>query len=231
VNQTMKKLIFSATGDSHVGKRENNEDVFLFTENLFVVADGIGGHNAGEVAANYAIAVIEEVVRVMSQGKQRDPAKVLCEAISIANRIIRKHQKTTYAGMGTTVVALYAYEGKAAIGHAGDSRCYRLRKESFRQLTSDHSDGTHMIHRSLGHRAIENGDIQEVDMQAGDIFLLCSDGLNVLSDARIKKILKESGEAEDLVRTALELKDHQQDNVTAIVIRVKEDTNVRQENA
>lgn len=214
------KWVFTATGDSHVGKRENNEDVFLFTEDLFVVADGIGGHAAGEVAANYAVAVIEEVVRVMAEESKRDAIGILCEAISVANRIIRKQARHPFKGMGTTVVALYAYKGMAAIGHAGDSRCYRLRKESFRQLTTDHSGGGHSINRSLGHRPNESGDVREIDVQEGDVFLLCSDGLNVLSDTRIKRILKEDGEAEDLVHAVLELDLDHQDNVTAIVIRV-----------
>jgi PPM family protein phosphatase len=219
----LKRASLVATGDSHVGKRENNEDVFLFTESLFIVADGIGGHAAGEVAANYAVAIIEQVVRVMSETSNRDASSILCEAISIANRIIKKHARPPYRGMGTTVVALYAAEGKAIVGHAGDSRCYRLRKDSLRQLTVDHSDGTHMINRSLGHRPKESGDVQEVNLQVGDVFLLCSDGLNVLSDTRIKKILKEDGEAEDLIRAALELDLDHQDNVTAIVIRVEKE--------
>jgi protein phosphatase len=223
---TFKSLAFKATGDSHVGRRENNEDVFFFTEDLFIVADGIGGHSSGEVAANYATASIEEVVRVLSQKPDRTAVEVLSEAISISNKIIMKHARSPrsrYRGMGTTVVALHVCEGKAAVGHAGDSRCYRLRNGKLKQLTVDHSEGDHRINRSLGYLASETGEIQEVDVQAGDVFLLCSDGLNVLTTKYIKKILKEGGEAEDLVRSALELGMTHQDNVTAIVVRVVEE--------
>jgi len=218
-------LIFTATGGSHIGKRENNEDVFLFTKDLFVVADGIGGHSSGEVAANYAIAVIDEVVRVLSQKPNRDAVSVLREAISISNKIILKHSKSPrskFRGMGTTVVALHVCEGKVAVGHAGDSRCYRLRKGKLKQLTVDHSEGGHSINRSLGHRASEAGDVQEITAQAGDVFLLCSDGLNVMTDDYIKMLLSKGGEAGDLVREALDLGLAHQDNVTAIVVRVRE---------
>jgi len=220
-------LILTATGESHVGARENNEDVFLFTEHIFVVADGIGGHASGEIASNYAIAVIEEVVCRMLDLPDQEASEVLRQAIGIANKVIRKQARRAHRGMGTTVVALYINNGAAAVGHAGDSRCYRLRRGVLKQITKDHSDGSNYIHRSLGHHPDETGDIQVVDVKEGDIFLLCSDGLNVVPEDQIKKILRSGGEAENLVAAALGLQAAYQDNVTAVVVRVRKTPKVK----
>jgi len=214
-------MIYLATGHSHVGKRENNEDVFLFTEDLFLVADGIGGHQAGEVASTAAAVAIEKTVEQFQSGSA---AEVLRQAVINADQFIYKRgrAKREHSGMGTTIVALLFRAGIAAVSHAGDSRCYRMRQPgNLEQITQDHAaKGSHIIHRSLGGGNHEGGEMREFDVKIGDVYLLCSDGLNVLSDKRIEDILRDGGEAEDLVLAALALDEHHQDNVTALVLRV-----------
>lgn len=209
---------FPATAKTHVGKRENNEDVFLFMGDLFIVADGMGGHVSGEVASTMAAVMIQKAV---AQFYDFPVGKVLQDAVALADQVIRKRarQKEHY-NMGTTVVALFVKGNKAALVHAGDSRCYRLRRGRLEQLTKDHSDGTHIIHRSLGSGRVEVGELQEFTVVVGDAFLLCSDGLNVLSPSKLEEILKRGGAAEDLVNAAIVLDAPGQDNVTAIVMRV-----------
>jgi serine/threonine protein phosphatase PrpC len=212
---------YPATAKTHVGKRENNEDVYLFMKDLFVVADGIGGHASGEVASTMAAAVIQKAIELLYD---LPVGRALQDAVTLADQVIRKRaRQKEHLNMGTTVVALFVKGSKAAIVHAGDSRCYRLRlKGKLEQLTKDHSDGTHIIHRSLGCSRVEIGELRELTVAVGDVFLLCSDGLNVLPEEKIEEILRRGGAAEDLVNAAIVLDAARQDNVTAIVMRVTE---------
>lgn len=232
-------------GLTDAGKvRQNNEDALLVGEGhdptLLVVADGIGGFEAGEIASSITI----DVLRTLESGETFE------EAIQEANRRIlaaaRDDEKLS--GMGTTIVAVrFAGEPEAPeaeVAHVGDSRAYLLRGEELRSLTEDHSlvselirsgeltraEASHHPQKNLITRALGAGEEIEVDtstlnVEAGDRLLLCSDGLSdMVPEDRIQSILIESsGDPETPARRLLSaaLDAGGSDNVTAIVADVK----------
>lgn len=211
----------SAFGLSDVGRRrEGNEDEFRFDVGLglYAVADGMGGHAAGEVASRLAVETMMDVVRRRrAENPTTDAAKTadqLREAVDEANRRICDSIRVNdeQRGMGTTVAALLAADSTAVIGYVGDSRVYLLRRDQLRRLTSDHSwvneqvkmglltdDAAqrhpmrNIVTRALGSRTDVLVDIVEEAMQPGDVFLLCSDGLNtMLDDEEIRAVLSQN---------------------------------------
>ncbi len=209
----------SAFGLTDVGqRRETNEDDFLVepSRGVYAVADGMGGHAAGEIASRLAIETLQEVLQRPKTADQRmsveDAAEWLREAVVEANRriceSIRLHDERR--GMGTTVVALVHSGDEAVVGHVGDSRLYLLRADELLRMTSDHSwvneqvklglmnDDTAQRHpmrnivtRALGSRPEVLVDLTSIQTQPGDVFLLCSDGLNtMLADEQIHEILR-----------------------------------------
>ncbi len=161
---------------------------------LAIVADGMGGHNAGNRASELAVNIIREII-----GATDNPSeKVLAEAVQAANIAIfnEASENVDYAGMGTTVTVFLLFEGQAWMAHVGDSRLYRLRKNAWIQLSEDHTfvagmerNGlitaeqarTHpdrnVLDRAVGtHRYLEIM-LMPVDLETGDVFFLCSDGL------------------------------------------------------
>ncbi len=174
------RLVMRAAGNSVTGKRPSNEDAFLLSkEHVFVVADGMGGHAAGEVASKMAI---DDIKRRLRNGIPADVGSFLTFATQGIHQALlnhsAKHPET--AGMGTTFTALCLRGHKGYVAHVGDSRCYLLRDGMGSQLTVDHTAGGHVITNCLGaqvqsHRTTQ---ILQVDLQAGDIFVLCSDGLS-----------------------------------------------------
>jgi serine/threonine protein phosphatase PrpC len=143
-----------AVGLTDTGKvREHNEDsIALDTDiGLYVLADGMGGYNAGEVASGIAVKTITNLVREAFTAQELDgadkstglhrPSIILRDAIARANKIIHQTSKsqTQCEGMGTTVVAALLHDNRVTVAHVGDSRLYRLRKDNFEQLTMDHS--------------------------------------------------------------------------------------------
>jgi len=143
-----------AVGLTDTGKvREHNEDSIAWDADigLFVLADGMGGYNAGEVASGIAVKTIVNLVRESFAGQELEgvdkatglhrPSIILRDAIARANKIIHQTSKSQSQceGMGTTVVSALFYDNRVSIAHVGDSRMYRLRKDSFEQLTMDHS--------------------------------------------------------------------------------------------
>ena len=233
-------------GVTHAGKvRQNNEDALLVgegeDETLFVVADGIGGFEAGEVASSLAVAVLKEL----------QPDESFKAAIGEANRRIvaagRGDEKLS--GMGTTVVAI-RFGGKqgepvAEVAHVGDSRAYLMRGGDMNPITEDHSlvaelvrsgDLTrdqaaehpqkNLITRALGADEEVDVDTAILSVEAGDRILLCSDGLSdMVSEAGISEILAESPDhperaARGLLSAALDAGGN--DNITVVVVDVKE---------
>lgn len=201
----------TSCGITDVGlKRSHNEDNYLINEelNLFVVADGMGGHAGGEYASAICVNTVEEVVTSLelngeSPIESDDPVEVSREklrySIQLAGR--RIFEKATelpeYHGMGTTAVVLLLDRGNAIVAHVGDSRVYLLRDGRCDQLTDDHSlvfqkmkEGlitaeqakTHrmrnVITRSLGYQEDVEVDVQVKAVRRGDRFILCSDGLS-----------------------------------------------------
>lgn len=204
---------------THPGRtRANNEDaVALDPDNqLVVLADGMGGYNAGEVASAMATAAIQtELGRWLSQAgpdaSVRDIRQAMEACTHQANRAIFNAANTNpqFGGMGTTLVMGVFHHKRALIGHVGDSRCYRWRAGRLSQLTRDHTvlqqqidaglisarQAQYAAHRHLVTRALGIYDavcleVSECRAQEGDLYLLCSDGLNdMIDDERIAALL------------------------------------------
>jgi serine/threonine protein phosphatase PrpC len=219
---------FSHAGASDVGrKRTHNEDAYLLLpeENLYCVADGMGGHASGEVAARIAVEEMAEFFRLTGRDDDAtwpyklDPARSydenrLATGVKLAN--LRIHERAgsdeRLRGMGTTLVAVSCpRDGSAAlVGHVGDSRAYLWRRGDLRQLTEDHSllnehlkahslspaeikafPHKNVILRALGMKPSVEVDVVRVPLEAGDLLLLCSDGLSgMVPDARVAELLR-----------------------------------------
>jgi len=205
--------------------RGHNEDFFLLAleAHLYLLADGMGGHNAGEVASRLALEAARDAFQAASRSAAAPSpdatpsplppaAHHLRTALKAANTRVLEESRAARErqGMGTTVVALCLASGKAAIAHMGDSRVYRLRGGDFEQLTDDHSlvqeqvrmgllsqaqaqssPHKNVITRACGIREGVEPDLRVETLQAGDIFLLCSDGLsNLVEDQEMARILE-----------------------------------------
>ena len=223
-------------------QRNANEDSHFTAAPLFVVADGMGGAQAGEVASKTA-------VDSFSQGlPQGPPERVLEETIEGANRTIHElaRKDPSLAGMGTTTTAaIVDLEGEeVAIGHVGDSRAYRLRAGKFEQLTRDHSLVEEMrrkgqltdaqaedhpqrsiITRALGPEPEVQVDLQTVPAQPGDVFLICSDGLTtMLDDEQIARLLTRATSLPSAVRALVDEANRAggRDNITVLAFRLED---------
>jgi len=222
-------------------QRRANEDSLLARAPLFVVADGMGGAQAGEVASRLAVESFQGGLQ-----DAREPEQALATLARLANSRIHElsHSHAEQAGMGTTLTAVYVGERDIAIAHVGDSRAYRLRDGELLRLTEDHSlvdellrqgrltpeEAVEHPQRSVITRALgPEGDV-EVDTRSyaardADVYLLCSDGLTtMLSEDRLAELLlahdtlRETGEA--LIAAANEAGGR--DNITVVLLRVEE---------
>ena len=245
---------FDYSSLSDVGRqRANNEDAVLIDaeHGIVVLADGMGGYNAGEVASALAVDLIARELRRWLQtsahrASLRDLRRAMEICVDLANREIFEaaHTHAAYAGMGTTLVMAVLREDRLLVGHVGDSRLYRWRAGQLEQVTRDHSllqeqldiglitpeEAEHSGNRNLVTRAlgVEDTvllDVRELTVQAGDAFLLCSDGLNdMLADADIVGILSAGlsleASATRLVGEANERGGR--DNVTVALMRTRE---------
>lgn len=238
--------------------RAHNEDSVAANEGcgLVVLADGMGGYNAGEVASGIAVSVMEtEIVPRLEKSSpiERDEetgeemAVVLMNAgIHKANTSIHDASKSQAqcAGMGTTIVAALFYDNRLVVGHVGDSRLYRLRGETLELITRDHSllqeqidsgmisvenarfsQNKNLVTRAVGIDAEVTPEIHLHDAEVGDVYLLCSDGLNdMVEDGDIQSILYSMQgnlplAAEQLIETAND--NGGRDNVSVILVKVK----------
>ena len=236
--------VFSATDIGQ--KRHMNQD-FIFTSeepvgnlpNLFVVADGMGGHNAGDFASRYGVSVLVESVR---RDKNFNPVKVMRNAIEAANREVFSQSRNdpSMAGMGTTMVVCTVVGGYAYIANVGDSRLYLAGSESMTQITQDHSLIAEMVR--LGELTPEEGrnhpdkniltravgtneevkiDFFDVKLETGDQILMCSDGLsNMVEDQRIFEILKGEDTKADKAQVLVDEANANggRDNIAVIVV-------------
>jgi len=250
-------------GRSHVGRqRKVNEDAFrvLNAHRLWILADGMGGHAAGQVASQMAV---EEVSRFMTETLRapnlrwpfdRDLAQSLEEnalvnAARVANVRIynRSIKEPKYFGMGTTLVtATLAANNELLIASVGDSRCYRLRRGSFNQLTMDHSLLNHLIHvlhmppeearsktssnviiRAVGLEEDVQVEVTRSSVYTDDLFLICSDGLSdLVSDALIAETMSRHAHDLDLMTNQLIHLANEgggTDNITVIVMRAEDE--------
>jgi len=199
--------------------RSNNEDSVVFDEStrVAVLADGMGGYNAGEVASGMATAFIQsELSRWLNDAGPAALAKDVRRAMELcvdkANTSILSaaSSNTQYAGMGTTLVVGVFRDDGLVLGHIGDSRCYRLRAGKFEAITRDHSllqeqidaglvtpeqaehsNIRNLVTRALGVEPRVMLEVSEYPVESGDLYLMCSDGLNdMVNDAAIAKIVQ-----------------------------------------
>jgi protein phosphatase len=222
-------------------QRRANEDSLLARSPLFVVADGMGGAQAGEVASRIAVEYFQPGL-----GDPSQPERELAELARAANSRIHElsHSNAEQAGMGTTLTAVYVGEDEVAIAHVGDSRAYCLRDGELLRLTDDHSlvdelmrqgrltpeeavehPQRSVITRALGPEGAVEVDTRSYRARAGDVYLLCSDGLTtMLSEEEILALLlanprlRDAGEA--LIGAANEAGGR--DNITVVLMRLEE---------
>jgi serine/threonine protein phosphatase PrpC len=255
-----RAIVTVGAGATDIGQREHNEDHILVRPELglFLLADGAGGHNAGNVASALATTTVANVFETSATTLAERPeiddlglwtiARRVAAAIRRANtEIIEVAKKTAkYQGMGTTIVAVaFSPDGDIIhIAHVGDSRCYRLRGGLLEALTVDHSlivdvlemypDAQdellarvprHVVTRALGMEENVRVSARSLKTAAGDLYLLCSDGLSdVIDDWRIEEILSEKRAPHEHVRALIDaaLAAGAQDNVAVVVIECQE---------
>ncbi len=227
-------------------KRQLNQD-YVFTcvvplgnlPNLFVVADGMGGHKAGDYASK---CTVETIVEEVAKSKKKEPVAILDDAIQCANRLIRKKslEDENLDGMGTTVVASTYLDGILYVANVGDSRLYVI-GDDIKQITRDHSlveemvrmggidraaarnhPDKNIITRAIGAASSVNVDYFEVALKPEDIVLMCSDGLtNMIEDKDILEIVRTEGDlktkADLLIKTANE--NGGKDNIAVLLMQ------------
>ncbi len=248
-------VVLHASGATDKGTvRSTNEDRFAIDESLglCIIADGMGGHRAGEVAADTAIEAVLEVARDRHRigwpfgldPSLSEAGNVIRTAICLANmRILEMAgSSNAYAGMGTTIVAALASDGRLSVGHVGDSRLYRAHGGRLRQLTGDDSwmaavmathprkdallleyhPMRHVLTNVVGSRHRTEVHVTEESLSAGDQLLLTTDGVHgVLEDQRLQRAVIDAegpaSAAQGLVRAAIAR--GSRDNCTAVVAR------------
>ena len=232
--------------------RPTNQDRFAIDEELrlCVIADGMGGHNAGEIAAHTAVDAVVDAIRhrlradwpFRVDSSLSDAGNLIRTAIHLANEQVLEEasRSSTYAGMGTTIVAAVVVDGQLSVGHVGDSRLYRLAGGRLRQLTGDDSwmaslmandpranvslleyhPMRHVLTNVVGSRRHTHVHVIEEPLTVGDRLLLTTDGVHgVLDDRRLERLLAEGTDlaaaASNIVCAAIAQGSH--DNCTAVV--------------
>ena len=228
-------------------KRSMNQDFFYCSEiaigsfrNLFIVADGMGGHKAGDYASKLCV---ESMVESIEKSSHKTPVTIFEEAVNIANEKIynEANEHLEFDGMGTTMVACTIWDQTMYIANIGDSRLYLLR-ESLSQITNDHSlveelvkqgnitesearvhPQKNIITRALGTDMQVNADYFEITVEKGDIVRLCSDGLsNMLDDEDMAYIIKHSDTLEEAGTALVEQANRNggDDNITVVLAQI-----------
>ncbi len=229
-------------------ERKINEDFYYISEpedkiKLFILADGMGGYNAGEVASRMAVETVKEYIYKHFEKSKESKEKLealISDSIEYANSTIYKkaQSKKELNGMGTTLDVCLIYNSKIYIGHVGDSRVYRIRKEFMRRITRDHSyvqtlieDGKiskeeafhhpkkNMLTKALGCMEKVEPDVYTKTFIKDDIILMTSDGLtNMIKEEEIYNIIKQDklNATENLVNKANENGGY--DNITVVII-------------
>ena len=234
----------NAYGVSHVGNRENNEDNLLILKlpdaYLLAVTDGLGGHNAGEVASQIAVDTLKEVFeREYSKGMSEEKVKALLrKAHELAHERIKKNAVGEREGMGTTLVTAFVRNGKAIVVNTGDSRAYLIRNGKIMARTKDHSlvqellDKGEITEEEAKRHPMRNiitkalgidfsVDFYEWELEEGDVLLLSSDGLHdYVDESEIVEIASKGKSVEEIVKRLIEeALPVTKDNVTIIVLR------------
>ena len=239
---------FTCAARTDVGiVRSGNEDSYLMhsERGIFIVADGMGGHAAGEVASEMAVRITSRAIGSLRGMSDEEASDRMRTAIRIANDAIfeRTLSEHDQQGMGTTATVLVLLEGRYLIGQVGDSRAYLLRDGQFLQLTKDHSyvqeqvdaglltpdqarghPYSSIITRCVGASGEVVPDIYVGSLEQGDIILLASDGLTgMLEDEELIRILSSNGEPQHWVDRMITEANRRggRDNITAIVVRTE----------
>lgn len=226
-------------------KRSANEDFYAVVEKLglFVVADGLGGHVAGRRASELGVGAFVESV---SGDPDAAPAEVLRRAFTRANDLIREVAEgdAQLRGMGTTLAALWLRGSEAVLAHAGDSRLYLLRERRLHPLSLDHSlvgervargeltpsqarvhPSRHVITRAVGVLPAVEPDLSSVRARAGDVLMLCSDGISAqLSDDELEHCLSGRRDLDAAAERLVELANARggEDNATVILVGLED---------
>ncbi|HHW32209.1 MAG TPA: Stp1/IreP family PP2C-type Ser/Thr phosphatase [Clostridiaceae bacterium] len=243
-------MIFAAISDRGL-VREKNEDCFnaiVGNPNVpvtFIIADGMGGHNSGEVASKMAVDIVSELIMQRAEDFlcEEKVRQAIVEAMNGANKAIYLYslKQKSNAGMGTTLIVTIFLNDKIYIGHVGDSRVYLIRDGNIMRVTVDHSyieelvrmgtlsrkeaekhPGKNVITRALGCGEDLQIDTYCYEVMENDYYVLCTDGLtNMLSENEIKKIVENSDNpqhaCDQLVKKANEYGG--EDNITVIVVK------------
>ncbi|MGI8805558.1 MAG: Stp1/IreP family PP2C-type Ser/Thr phosphatase, partial [Thermoleophilaceae bacterium] len=239
----MTLTIADQAGLTDVGRqRSSNEDSFLESAPVFCVADGMGGARAGEVASRIAVETLADGDAAAGEAEAR-----LADTARAANRRIYElaQEDDSRAGMGTTFTAVLVDGGDVVTGHVGDSRLYRLRDDALERLTRDHSLVEELVRRgeldpkeaeshpqrSIITRAL--GPEPEVEVEtftcparAGDVYLVCSDGLtSMVSEERLRDLLRADGSLEEAAHRLVEAANDAggKDNITVVLFRLADD--------
>ena len=228
-------------------KRELNED-YIYTSgqpigalpNLFIVADGMGGHKAGDYASMHTVDRFVEVIREL--GEEHGVQDAINEAVTAANAYIyqRSRENSTLSGMGTTLVLASCIGNEAIVANIGDSRLYLVNDDAMTQITRDHSlveemvtlggidremarnhPDKNIITRAVGVKEKVAADFFEVDLTKGDKLLLCSDGLtNMLRDEEIYQIIQNNKELEQAAKALVDAANENggRDNIAVVLV-------------
>ena len=237
-----------STGRTDKGrKRSNNQDSIFVSNtpigplpNLYIVADGMGGHAAGDFASRYAISVVIDFIR---QSTVRSPISLLRRALVYAsNELFKESEKDKdKMGMGTTMVAAVIMEDKLYVANIGDSRLYIV-NDDIKQITMDHSlveelirsgqlernkgrnhPEKNIITRAMGSRDEAMPDFFELPIAAGDKILICSDGLsNMVEDDEIKDIIQDNPDLDDAVSSLISRANYYggNDNISVVIVSI-----------
>ena len=242
--------MIKAYAKSDIGKvREINQDYYyisdsLDTVQLYMLADGMGGYNGGEIASKLAIQTAKNYIENNFKEIEKDKESIIQlvgSAMEYANMVVYEKAKESkeLEGMGTTLEICLIYNNKVFIGHVGDSRIYRIRKEFMRKLTQDHSyvqklvkDGTitqeeathhpqkNMLMKALGCNAFVEPDVMVKGFLKDDILVIGSDGLtNMVSQEQIQKIARRDIEQAPKELISIANQNGGYDNITVIIIK------------
>jgi len=238
-------------GMSDIGLvRQNNEDVWAKMPALrfFALADGMGGHQAGEVAAKEAVGALIAIVekKLKSRPSLLETQAIIQRAIEQVNSLVYKMGRSDndLQGMGTTLCCIYFYERGIVYGHVGDSRVYRQRAKKLHQLTKDHSllselidlgqlsekQASEFLYKNIITRAIGTEpkvepSVQTDDVAPDDIYLMCTDGLSdLLSLEEIEKIINRTPSLQECAKKLIQAAKDEggYDNITVVLIKVQE---------
>ena len=242
--------MIKAYAKSDQGKvREINQDYFYISNSLdevqlYILADGMGGYNGGEIASKLAVQTAKNYIQNNFKDIEKDKDSIiqlLGSSMEYANMVVYEKSKETpeLQGMGTTLEICLIYNNKVYIGHVGDSRIYRIRKQFIRKLTQDHSyvqklvkEGTitkeqaahhpqkNMLMKALGCNAFVEPDVMVKGFLKDDILIICSDGLtNLVDQETIYEMASKNMEqaTKDLVKLANDRGGY--DNITVVIIK------------